>query len=146
MDTTKYIQLLAKLQLLFLAIAIASSYFFESTLPPLLQEYKLEQDTSEMTGLAAIAIWPLMIAALVNIASLVAMIRIKVWSKSAYTYSLIALYLLGPTLGATVVDPITYTVESLDTILMGMMIALLYFTPSVFTPMNASPEGAEQQA
>ena len=99
MDTTKYIQALAKAQLVLIIVYVFLSFSLESALPPLLQEYLDNEFNREPTFFENVILSFSFLALVTYLAAVIGIIRVVSWAKNTYIYSTIVLFLCSLCLG-----------------------------------------------
>ena len=136
MNQTKTIKTLAILYIALLPINLFLSSTLTPQLPPLLLEYLDEQSSSDLTfwDLAFLAV-----ALPAFIAQTIALIGIligKAWSRSTLLVSSALMLLIIPITGPYVEHAIPTTLDSFGSIVLGGLLALLYFGDTPFNKTN----------
>jgi len=132
MDTTKNIRLLVVLEIITTLIYLFLTFYLESQLPDLLQQYLLQEKESEFNNtdiITAIIGVPFLICYFTSITGL---LFVKTWAKNLYIFTVIAGYLSAPLLGPSIEHAISAAVYDVTTIIEGAILALLLFTKSAF--------------
>jgi len=134
-DTTKHIKYLALSQLILLPLGILVSLALESHLPPLLKEY-VQKYVNEITMIEGIITILLSVVAIFYVASLFGFIFEKRWAKNVYVACTLLSIILGLGIGPYVEHAFSAWLDILSSVISGMLLALLFFTNSVFNRHN----------
>ncbi|MEZ8130396.1 hypothetical protein [Enterovibrio norvegicus] len=134
MDTTKYIQLLAKLYLGLLVLYIFSTFMLQDYLPQELRGFLEAEIEREPTQIEDIAFVPIVTLVILHIASLIGFIRTKIWSAKYFVYTTIGLAVGSLFMGPYVDHAVAATISSVSVSIAGAIIAMLYTTKSAFNP------------
>lgn len=119
-----------KLELAFIAIIIVAMFFTEALLPVELQEYVAMDAEANPTTVELIALMILLVIALVNLASMIGLLAIKVWARKAYIYSTILIFPVCFFIGPHVDHAIDYTLDQVSVLIQGMILSLLIYSGS----------------
>ena len=128
MNTLKHIKLLALSQLILLILEIISTFYFQNSLDPLLQEYLAKDETAELTRVEIALLLFSLPVLLLNLIATIAIIFQKKWAKKTYIYTLVLLIPLTFVFGSTVEDAITSGLDYMLSLSEGMLFALLIYT------------------
>jgi len=128
MNTLKHIKFLALFQLILLILEIISTFYFQDSLDPLLQEYLAKDETAELTRVEIALLLFSLPVLLLNLIATIAIIFQKKWAKKTYIYTLVLLIPLTFVFGATVEDAITSGLDYMLSLSEGMLFALLIYT------------------
>lgn len=138
MNTTNQIKYLAITELLLFILTVIASYYFESYLDPLLQEYLAYENNIDISNLTLFLYIAILLATLINIISLIGLIFIKSWAKKLYLISTCIMFLSVPFLGPYVDHGITDALDGIASLTTGALLAMLYYTKNAFNkPSNS---------
>jgi len=147
MDTTKHIQLFAKLYLAATILYLVASFMLESRLPSGLQEYlnsEFERESTPIEDFIFLLLLPILVA---HITAIFGLIKIKRWAKKLFFYSTSAAFVAGLFIGPYLAHSVSAILDSIALILLGIIIALLIFTQSAFNKaLKAQPSAAGDAA
>jgi len=133
MDATRTIQHLAMLSLLVMSLTLASLFFFESSLPPLLQEFNQQQSISTLKSYDLFMALLELFIGLLHILALIGLIKVQRWARSLFLYTIFAgigfMIFVDP---VVVADVYTGALSYGGCIVDGMLISLLFFNKSDF--------------
>lgn len=132
MDSTEYIKKLTILYICSLVASVVSTFYFESSLPPLLQEYLAQPIVENLTSLDVGVFWALLAAVIVHFVSIYGLWAVKRWAKSTFLYTNIIMFALSLFIGPTVNDAVSSALGFLASLFAGAILALLYLMPSEF--------------
>lgn len=132
MNQEKTIKLLASINLLMLPVVVGLSFALESQLPPLLIDYLNHEWLRESTTTESVVIFVSVPVIFIHFVALFGVIYSKLWSRKLLLLSSIALYLITPFLGPYVEHGISATIDGLLSLILGALLALLYFGESAF--------------
>ena len=132
MDTTKIIKLFVILKILLAVTGFAIWSPMQSHLPPSLQEYLSHDMEAEIDIVDLLAFLTLPIYMI----SVVGLLLTKMWARNLYAFSMLLNYALISLMGPTVEHAFYTTLDHLDSLADGAILALLYFTSSAFNKTN----------
>jgi len=128
MNILKHIKFLALFQLILLILEIISTFYFQNSLDPLLQEYLAKDETAELSRVEIALLLFSLPVLLLNLIATIAIIFQKKWAKKTYIYTLVLLIPLTFIFGSTVEDAITSGLDDILSLSEGMLFALLIYT------------------
>ena len=136
MSQDKAIKILAIANLVSLPIVVVLSLYLESSLPPLLIGY-LEQEMERKSTTLELVVSLLTIPVLlVHIAALFGVLLFKPWSRAPLLCTSLLFYLLAPFLGPYVDHGISASLDSSTSLILGALLALLFFGQSTFNKLS----------
>jgi len=110
-------------------IVLAISYFITPAyLPVELQLYLNKQWEVDVSTIELVGALALLIVAIVHLVSAVCIVFVKAWARKAFLLSTLLLYPLMPFMGPAVDHAITYTLDDISVLFLGMVVGLLLFT------------------
>jgi len=114
----------------FTLFIVAFSYPVDELLPPVLQEYLLQEEILFDDNLTLLLIFTLFILVLflINMVALISLLFKKVWAKKAYIYTSIFFLPITLLFGPTVEHAILSTIDDISIFTSGMLVALLMYT------------------
>ncbi|CAA6806570.1 MAG: Unknown protein [uncultured Sulfurovum sp.] len=114
----------------FTLFIVAFSYPVDELLPPILQEYLLQEESifENNSTPAIIFIVGVLILLLINLVALISLLFKKVWAKKAYVYTTFFFLPITLILGPTVEHAICTTLDDIIIFGSGMLVALLIYT------------------
>lgn len=109
---------------------VAVFYPVDELLPPILQEYLLQEETifEDDSIPMIIFIVGVLILFLINSVALISLLFKKIWAKKAYVYTTIFFLPITLILGPTVEHAILTTLDDIMVFASGMLVALLIYT------------------
>ncbi|UAB73834.1 hypothetical protein INR79_22070 [Vibrio sp. SCSIO 43132] len=136
MDNTKRIKWFVALELFLVVASVIVAFSLESQLPPLLQEYLTQEMESEFTSTDSAVLFIAIPFLVIYFVSTIGILLTKPWAKNLYIFSVVSGVVFMPFMGPTVDHAISSTINYLATLTMGIVLALLLFTHSVFNKPN----------
>lgn len=131
MNKFNHLKILVFIQVFAFALLIAAIlYPVDELLPPLLQEYLLQEESifENNSTPATIFIVGVLILLLINLVALISLLFKKVWAKKAYVYTTFFLLPITLILGPTVEHAICTTLDDIMVFGSAMLVALLIYT------------------
>jgi hypothetical protein len=124
------IRQLVVIEMFLIVASMLASFLFESTLPPVLQEYLEVSMEESMTGMIGVVYIIVMVFIAAHIVALIGLLLAKLWAKNLYIYSTVGTILACFFVGAYVNNAVSFSIDQISTVVSGMIIALLVFDPS----------------
>ena len=137
MDQTHIIKKTAGLYAITLALYLVLSFWLDSYLPESLQAYLEASALQEPTTLEMTTYVFILIVLLVHLFSVAGLIQGKTEAKNQFVYTMLMMVILSPVVGPHVEHGLSAGVGGLATMISGALVALLYFTESVFKQSKA---------
>jgi len=143
MDTTKPIKLFVILELLLLVAYVVTSLAMEPHLPPSLQAYLAEELNSEIDTADQVLLWVGIPIIIIYAASVIGLLRTKVWAKNTYASASVLAISLYPLLPPMVEHAFAAALYEIGALTNGAILALLFFTKSAFSRKNQQEASGE---
>ncbi len=138
MDTTKLIKIFAILEVCLAVMYLTLSFYLESHLPFLLQEYIAHEMESEINTKDIIFLWVGIPVLAVHVVSVVGLLLTKVWAKNLYVLGSVFSIVLVPFIGPTVDHAFSAAISDLSLLVAGAILTFLFFTNSAFNKSSSS--------
>ncbi len=110
------------------AILVVSYFVTPAYLPVELQVYLDHQWDDEISIIEIVGACLVLVILLVHLFAAVGLIFVKGWARKAFLYSTFSLFMFLPFTGPAVDHAISYTIDGISVMIMGMIIGLLLFT------------------
>lgn len=110
-------------------VALVFSFFITPAyLPTELQAYLESQLIGYISNIELVGACVFLIIAFVHLVSAIFLVAVKAWARKTFLISTFLLFLYLPFAGPSVDHAITYTINDLSMLLLGMVVGLLLFT------------------
>lgn len=136
MDNTKTIKVLVALQLLCFTLYLVSSFYFESYLPDILQQYLLQDLDRERSDFDLAILFLSVPIILIYVVSSIGLLHSKMWAKKIFIVSVGLSFIITPFYGPFVDHGISSMFGWAESTLSGGIMALLLFSDSIFSKSN----------
>lgn len=136
MSQDKAIKILVIANIISLPIVVFLSFYLEPSLPPLLVEFLGQEMERENTSLELAVSFLTIPVLLVHLVALFGVLLSKQWARFPLLCTSILFYALTPFLGPYVDHSISATLDSLSSLFLGALLALLFFGESTFNKLS----------